>query len=313
MRYMSQTEYEMARIAGKDSAELASLLGNAVHDITAPLRNMAVYAQIVGDELPEGEYFDSLRESLSILDAIAGGTATELGTMNLHAGSSYGQMQATLAKILPDVVTLLPLVDTSSLDSELQGMLDRIQALQSTYSGKVAELFNIGTGSSGYDLRDNVAKLAIPGLAICIDDDAQLRMADGYSLERVMDNLAGNARNHGNADKLDIAITQDPRYLNIHLVDNGNGIDPYIASRMFEDGVTTGPRGLAAGTGRGLSIVRNKILGVGGNLAVATVPGKGTRFTVGLPLNIVDSYRVSEPTHAQRVERISDSPLAYLG
>src|SRR5207253_1091233 len=43
---------------------------------------------------------------------------------------------------------------------------------------------------------------------------------------------------------------------------------------------------LAAGRGIGMAVVKTMITGLGGTLAMDTRPGKGTRFTIRLPLTL---------------------------
>ena len=64
------------------------------------------------------------------------------------------------------------------------------------------------------------------------------------------------------------------------VVDNGPGIDPAIASRLFRPFVTT----RAHGTGLGLALVQKIVVTHNGRVSVQPEPGGGTRFTVVLPL-----------------------------
>jgi two-component system, NtrC family, sensor histidine kinase HydH len=72
----------------------------------------------------------------------------------------------------------------------------------------------------------------------------------------------------------------------IAVVDNGPGVDPAVASRIFMPFVTTRARG----TGLGLALVQKIIVTHNGRVSVQTEPGGGTRFVVSLPM-------VAEPAH----------------
>jgi signal transduction histidine kinase len=65
--------------------------------------------------------------------------------------------------------------------------------------------------------------------------------------------------------------------------DNGAGIAPDVLSRIFDPFFTTKPVG--KGTGLGLSLSYNIVTKHGGRIEVASELGKGTRFTVHLPVN----------------------------
>lgn len=69
----------------------------------------------------------------------------------------------------------------------------------------------------------------------------------------------------------------------IHVSDTGTGIPEAIRDRIFEPFFTTKP--LGKGTGQGLPIVRSVIVGKHqGKIGFVTQLGKGTTFTVHLPL-----------------------------
>jgi signal transduction histidine kinase len=63
--------------------------------------------------------------------------------------------------------------------------------------------------------------------------------------------------------------------------DDGVGIAPDDAARIFEPFYTTKGRG--KGTGLGLAICRELALALGGRISVESAPGKGSTFTVTLP------------------------------
>ena len=68
-----------------------------------------------------------------------------------------------------------------------------------------------------------------------------------------------------------------------------------IINTIFEPGITTADKtDLTAGRGIGLDLIREKINSAGGNIRVTTEPGKGTTFTVVLPVN----DRQPESVHA---------------
>jgi signal transduction histidine kinase len=63
--------------------------------------------------------------------------------------------------------------------------------------------------------------------------------------------------------------------------DSGNGIAPENLARLFQPLFTTKARGI----GLGLVVVKNLTQNNGGSLTVESEPGKGSTFTVMLPLD----------------------------
>jgi signal transduction histidine kinase len=71
--------------------------------------------------------------------------------------------------------------------------------------------------------------------------------------------------------------------LRIEVKDNGTGIPESLMSKVFQPFFTTKPTG--EGTGLGLSISYDIVKSQGGNMQVESAEGKGTCFTILLPLD----------------------------
>ncbi len=74
----------------------------------------------------------------------------------------------------------------------------------------------------------------------------------------------------------------DGEWLRVTVQDTGKGIPEDVLPRIFDPFFTTKPIG--QGTGLGLSISYQIVEQHGGDIRVTSQPGKGTRFTVRLPL-----------------------------
>ena len=79
---------------------------------------------------------------------------------------------------------------------------------------------------------------------------------------------------------LQIAVLPGSAFVEIVFRDNGPGVPPDVMSRLFEPYFTT----KASGNGLGLMIVQRIVQEHGGHLDVASEPGRGTAFTLSLPL-----------------------------
>ncbi|HMK64714.1 MAG TPA: ATP-binding protein, partial [Thermodesulfobacteriota bacterium] len=79
----------------------------------------------------------------------------------------------------------------------------------------------------------------------------------------------------------------------IKVSDTGSGIDPGHLDRIFDPFFTTKPVG--KGTGLGLSISYSTIKHLGGEISVQSELGRGTTFTIFLPLShTIDSKEDSK-------------------
>ena len=87
-------------------------------------------------------------------------------------------------------------------------------------------------------------------------------------------------------------------WLALQVIDTGIGIAPADHARVFEEfeQVNAGPRGdsMQRGTGLGLPISRRLARLLGGEITLQSELGKGSTFTVWLPVNPAD-IRVSSP------------------
>jgi signal transduction histidine kinase len=78
------------------------------------------------------------------------------------------------------------------------------------------------------------------------------------------------------------AVSSSEPMVRMAVADSGSGIPDHVLQRICEPFFTT--RHDEGGTGLGLAICRRVIASAGGRLAVNSPPGKGTIFTVDLPL-----------------------------
>jgi signal transduction histidine kinase len=115
---------------------------------------------------------------------------------------------------------------------------------------------------------------------------------DPVQLEQVLLNLLINARHAmlGKGGSLTIkaaAIEPGSDLMKLQVIDTGPGIPERLLPRIFEPFFTTkgtAKRGEAKGTGLGLAICKEIVEHHHGRIEVESVQGKGTTFTIFLPL-----------------------------
>lgn len=140
---------------------------------------------------------------------------------------------------------------------------------------------------------------ALKGLRFAQDSDDGLPEAlvgDELRLTQVLVNLLGNAVKFTDAGHVRLRVSYagggagERVWLLFAVEDTGIGMDAAQLERLFEpfeqgDASTTRRFG---GTGLGLSISKGIVERMGGSIAVASLPGHGSSFTVRLPLRVAD-------------------------
>src|SRR5512141_757299 len=130
-------------------------------------------------------------------------------------------------------------------------------------------------------LRDVVAleKMGIGGVdwSLTGADEAHHAMARKDELRDVMLNVFENSR-LARARKVRVKLSSEADKIAIVIEDDGIGIEPAAASRVFEPHFST----RTTGSGLGLAISRRLIESWGGTIDLASEEGKGARVTIKL-------------------------------
>jgi signal transduction histidine kinase/FixJ family two-component response regulator len=126
--------------------------------------------------------------------------------------------------------------------------------------------------------------------------DVPAIVCDAGQISQVCLNLLTNARDAMLPDggTLTVEIKRDDQDVLIAFTDTGTGIPPHILDNLFKPFVTTkGPLGGGemAGSGLGLSVSDGIIKNHGGTIDVETELGKGSTFTIRLPIERAKTTR----------------------
>jgi signal transduction histidine kinase len=111
--------------------------------------------------------------------------------------------------------------------------------------------------------------------------------ADREKLQQILVNLVANAVKFSHpGGRIDVFCQVADARVEIRIRDQGVGIPPEEQERIFEPFVQldSGLTRKHGGTGLGLAISRELALGMGGELSVESTPGRGSTFTLTLPL-----------------------------
>jgi signal transduction histidine kinase len=120
-----------------------------------------------------------------------------------------------------------------------------------------------------------------------IDSSLPKVSVDREAIARALVNLVNNALKYSADEKfLGVKLYRANGALKLEVADRGIGITRREQSKIFEKFYRTGDPLVhnTKGSGLGLSLVRHITQAHGGEIAVESTPGKGSKFTLSLPL-----------------------------
>ncbi|MEO5365180.1 MAG: PhnD/SsuA/transferrin family substrate-binding protein [Magnetococcus sp. WYHC-3] len=128
---------------------------------------------------------------------------------------------------------------------------------------------------------------------------------DGRYLQQILTNLLANAVKFTASGEVRLCLAREGQDIWFRICDTGIGMSADVQNRLFEpfeqaDGTSTRMFG---GTGLGLVICRNLAGLMGGEIQVDSAPGRGSAFTLRLPLP-----ETSAPDHVDVSPRSVRSP-----
>ncbi|MFH2005831.1 MAG: HAMP domain-containing sensor histidine kinase [bacterium] len=135
------------------------------------------------------------------------------------------------------------------------------------------------------DLARNQVKFAGIRIELSSIDDPPRILGDSQQLTQVFLNLILNAiaaSEKGGKLQLLVQPSDEPGNLSVKVIDYGTGIPDHILARIFDPFFTTKEKG--KGTGLGLSVSQGIVAKHGGRMLVDSQEGRGTTFTVILPV-----------------------------
>ena len=115
-------------------------------------------------------------------------------------------------------------------------------------------------------------------------DQIEVR-SDFHKLERILQNLVGNAVKFTERGSVNIIAEAGSDTLELQVVDTGPGISAAEQEQVFGEffQVDNGERDRSRGFGLGLSIARRLARQLNGDITLTSTPGQGSRFTLTLP------------------------------
>ncbi|KAF1069442.1 MAG: Alginate biosynthesis sensor protein KinB [Pseudomonas citronellolis] len=189
----------------------------------------------------------------------------------LVSGSRERELAETVEEEMQRLVKLIDDLLNFSRYQDGQQTLDRRPCAPLDLLGEAQQRFEQSARKRGIDIR------------LELENDLPALSIDHLRMERVLDNLLGNAIRHtadGGHIRL-LAQKQEARLL-IAVEDTGEGIPYSQQARIFEPFVQVGKR--SGGAGLGLALCKEIVQLHGGRIGVRSQPGSGTRFYMLLPI-----------------------------
>eukprot|EP01004_Peranema_trichophorum_P007423 NODE_619_length_2527_cov_36.447587_g528_i0.p1 GENE.NODE_619_length_2527_cov_36.447587_g528_i0~~NODE_619_length_2527_cov_36.447587_g528_i0.p1 ORF type:complete len:499 (+),score=67.88 NODE_619_length_2527_cov_36.447587_g528_i0:435-1931(+) len=197
------------------------------------------------------------------------------------------------------------LSNTTPLTTQQEHYIKTMTFACDTMKRLVNGLLDIGQLESGsmklesirFDLRETISKpleLLLPSfdqkrlpLIITIDEDVNtFWIGDPTRIQQIVTNLVNNALKFTDRGSVQVHVYQNDDKLCFQVIDTGIGMTMDQKQRLFKSFEQGDPSTYRKykGTGLGLSIVRLLVTIMDGQISVESEFGKGTTFTVTLPL-----------------------------
>ncbi|MGD2089131.1 MAG: ATP-binding protein [Candidatus Aminicenantes bacterium] len=217
------------------------------------------------------------QEKLAVLGQLAGGVGHELrNPLGVIKNAAYF-LNIALESPDPEVKETLELLEKEVLNAEriISSLLDFARAKPPLR--RKADIHQI--------LREALSRVNVPEnitVEYPLKESLPQVLADPGQLDQVFKNIILNAvqampEGGGLSFKIDV---QEPDWISITITDTGMGIPGENIKKIFEPLFT----GKAKGIGLGMAITKTFVEGHGGSIDVKSDPGKGSTFTIKLPI-----------------------------
>lgn len=120
-------------------------------------------------------------------------------------------------------------------------------------------------------------------------DESIMCRSDAFRIKQIVNNLVGNAIKYTDKGEVTVAVAIGNGKMTISVADTGCGMTPEEQQRVFNAFTRLPDAQGKEGVGLGLSITREIVQRLGGTINLASRKGSGSKFTVVLPVEIVEN------------------------
>ena len=234
-------------------------------------------------------------------------SATRADAANRAKSEFLANMSHEIRTPLHAMLGLTYMLERSALPTSLAQMVAQIQHAGRSLLGLVNDVLDLARIESGrleveaapFDLHQLVGQVVhllgnaaqAKGLAVNLHIDPAVPpwvVGDAARLRQILNNLLGNAIKFTTAGSVSVKVAPGEGADGVSLVvtDTGIGIPEADQARLFQPftQAETSTTRRYGGSGLGLSIVARLCTALGGAVTLQSEPGKGSCFTVSLPL-----------------------------
>ncbi|HVX40523.1 MAG TPA: ATP-binding protein [Gemmatimonadaceae bacterium] len=272
----TELERLYSEVARANTAK-SEFLANISHELRTPLNAIVGFVELLKD----GVYGDLSPRQVPPVDRIAA-SATHLRHL-VDQVLDIAKIAAGRLEVHPETIVLRPFV--LNIASELESLVNE-RGLS----------FSIAVGASLPRVRTDPTHLR-QILVNLIGNAVKYTPTGGIAVRaRFVGAAAHGAHPHRHTPEDPVLAAQSPDarrvWIALQVIDTGVGIAPADQERIFEEfeQVNAGPRGesMQRGTGLGLAISRRLAQLLGGDLRVESQLGKGSTFSLWLPVHPTD-------------------------
>jgi signal transduction histidine kinase/CHASE3 domain sensor protein len=258
---------------------------------------MVAMSRIAGEALERARLFEAERTARTAAEAANRAKAAFLASMShelrtpLQAALGFAQLirSGLYGPITTEQSEILGRVERSQ--THLTRLIDDILDFARLEAGRVRmNVEEVSVAEAISQLRPLVEQQAVKkGIELSLEPPPTplVVAADKHRLQQILVNLVGNAiKFTPESGTIRVGAAGDGELATIHVWDTGPGIPADRLQSIFEPfvQVNDGHTRPHSGVGLGLAISRDLALAMGGELAVESVMGVGSTFSVRLPL-----------------------------
>lgn len=243
-------------------------------------------------------------------------------------GTLAGGIAHDLNNVLTPILMSVQLLEHGEVDERRRAILATMEGAVKRGADMIRQVLSFARGVEGRRVEVDVRRLVgdvvtyahgvLPDSVVLdavVDEGIPTTSGDPTQLLQILVNLVTNARDampRGGTLRIRVSelLLEDSyssvshlalpgRYVAIDIEDTGHGMSPDVVEKIFEPFFTT--KEMGKGTGLGLATSLAIVRSHGGFMQVYSEPGRGTRFTVGLPVSESPQPSAAVPTRLEEL------------